>query len=824
MSATTHNKLKLGSITKIDKVNASRGTQVGQYMVCTAVFESPTNPATLDSGTYEVYDTEEHASERAAQTHNDHALLDASSAITIEGLLSTHAAVKRSDLHHFTSKWKELTESTPPPPTDPIHGKRVKTMLYLPDKHGVSAFVTVEADCTLETSLTPNAYSFKGTFDGVPFDVSIDKSGLSPADVEVVTAPLHVTYSLGFDSAFASNLIFKLVKVATLSAATSANSLDAHDLLTFFQAYEPASKWDSMSLTAPGHAADRSVVMALASAFSKLAPRLETPSACARTWPPQPDRLAKEIVGHLKASGGVAKHPLASALMAKAATGEWDSFLQESYVHNELVAPSKHSYFASASDYVLTGTLDKYLAKYAALGCPSGTTPLQAIQALDDDLSKDDLDMWMIDLGSKTAPSAPPGLSGGGGGGGAPPMPMLGGGGMPSVMPPGWPPLAINANPLANPGGGMLLVKETAGDSESDQCEYTTIRADAEAVGGSQHLIDSLAAMTVIKNTQPALLPAMLEGTPAKPTSPHLTRLIQFNGNLAAVLQGKWPNLANECVNIRAILEKRLFESVMDLGEEATARQKTALRHARLGRLPSMRVFHLVDHEDKGSKEQPMAQLSKLKSKLEQTSLVIKAFRMLERILSVAFPAQQAQLLKFLGSFAAKIEKFIDDNMPMATLNYFVMNVFKKMCTPAEQYRIAERSTPYIAVNDEWIGVQRSFMDKVNAGHMLGLAGTKRGGEPSLVVAKEPKLQPKKSGEETPSKPKAKGKTYKKEEEMEAGRDGKYDGVPCAGHPVLIKWNRDQGKEGDKWKCWAHSNLRGGCLAGDKCRNVHVDV
>ena len=86
MSATTHNNLKLGSITKIDKVNASRGTQVGQYMVCTAIIESPTTPTTFDSGTYEVYDTEEHASERAAQTHNDHALLDASSAITIEGI------------------------------------------------------------------------------------------------------------------------------------------------------------------------------------------------------------------------------------------------------------------------------------------------------------------------------------------------------------------------------------------------------------------------------------------------------------------------------------------------------------------------------------------------------------------------------------------------------------------------------------------------------------------------------------------------------------------------------------------------------------------
>ena len=201
-------------------------------------------------------------------------------------------------------------------------------------------------------------------------------------------------------------------------------------------------------------------------------------------------------------------------------------------------------------------------------------------------------------------------------------------------------------------------------------------------------------------------------------------------------------NLANECVNIRAILEKRLFESVMELGEEATARQKTALRNARLGRLSSMRIFHLVDNEDKGSREQPMAQLSKLKSKIEQTSLVTKSFRMLERILSVAFPEQQAQLVKFIGSFSAKIEMFINDNMPMETLNFFVMNVFKKMCTPAERYRVAERSTPYIAVNDEWIGVQRSFMDKVNAGHMIGLAGGKRVGEPPSSEPKAQRTQP----------------------------------------------------------------------------------
>ena len=68
MSAVANN-LKVGAICKIDKENASRGTHVGQYIVCTAVSESTTDPSVLDSGTYEVYDTEEHATERAAQAH-----------------------------------------------------------------------------------------------------------------------------------------------------------------------------------------------------------------------------------------------------------------------------------------------------------------------------------------------------------------------------------------------------------------------------------------------------------------------------------------------------------------------------------------------------------------------------------------------------------------------------------------------------------------------------------------------------------------------------------------------------------------------------------
>ena len=540
MSAVANN-LKVGAICKIDKENASRGTHVGQYIVCTAVYESTTDPSVLDSGTYEVYDTEEHATDRAAQTHNDRALLDAASAITISGKQSTHAAIKKSELHHFTSLWKGLmVGTTPPPPTDPIHGKRVKTILYLKDSHGVSAYVSVEADCTLDATPAMSAapqYVFKGTYDGVHFMEAINKADITAGDVEIVTGALPTMYSVGFGTAFASNTLFKLIKAATLSAAAPATSLDAHDLLEFFKALEPASKWDSMALIAPGDAADRPVVMALGSAFSKLAPRLETSAAGSRTWPPQPDRLAKEIVAHLKAAGGTAKHPLASTLQAKAAAGEWALFLKDSYMHNELVASDKHTYFSSASEFVLTGTLEKFLAKHATADSPTGTTPLQAIQALDDDLSKDDFDMLMIELGMKSNGSA--GSSAGGG----PPLGTIGGGvGAPS-MPMMPPPLAIQANPLANPGGGMMLIKETAGDSETDQCEYTTIRADAEAVGSSQHLIDQLAAMTVIKNTQPALLPAMLEGTFAKPTSPHLTRLIQFSGNLASVLQGKWPTL-----------------------------------------------------------------------------------------------------------------------------------------------------------------------------------------------------------------------------------------------------------------------------------------
>ena len=80
-----------------------------QYMICVNAKSSTGDSSKLDVGDFEVYDTEEHANERAAQSHNEHALVRREDAIAISGYQLSFTDVARGTLHNFLSGWKALT-------------------------------------------------------------------------------------------------------------------------------------------------------------------------------------------------------------------------------------------------------------------------------------------------------------------------------------------------------------------------------------------------------------------------------------------------------------------------------------------------------------------------------------------------------------------------------------------------------------------------------------------------------------------------------------------------------------------------------------------
>ena len=90
-----------------------------------------------------------------------------------------------------------------------------------------------------------------------------------------------------------------------------------------------------------------------------------------------------------------------------------------------------------------------------------------------------------------------------------------------------------------------------------------------------------------------------------------------------------------------------------------------------------------------------MLQLAKL-SKDKASCLVTKAWRVLEKVLSRSFPADSAQISRFVSSLGEKVETYIDDNLCQEGLNLFVKSVLAKMSKPNERYRVGEASFPSI--------------------------------------------------------------------------------------------------------------------------------
>ena len=57
-----------------------------------------------------------------------------------------------------------------------------------------------------------------------------------------------------------------------------------------------------------------------------------------------------------------------------------------------------------------------------------------------------------------------------------------------------------------------------------------------------------------------------------------------------------------------------------------------AIRSARVGKITHVKIFHLIDKEDTGNKEDPLKQLSKISSTEVRKAMCVDAFSVLQTV------------------------------------------------------------------------------------------------------------------------------------------------------------------------------------------------
>ena len=168
-----------GAFCEVDKDNATRDTSTGQGM-----FVSATRKAVATDLEHSLLDLVIFDSVASASARADAEKAAAAGAIgspapditTAEGFVKKVDNVKRQDLHHFTSKWRELLRTTAPPPPPPISlvGRTFQATLPVTRPSGISCESVV---CTVKSDNPDGTIQVEAkAADGVTESVALARS------------------------------------------------------------------------------------------------------------------------------------------------------------------------------------------------------------------------------------------------------------------------------------------------------------------------------------------------------------------------------------------------------------------------------------------------------------------------------------------------------------------------------------------------------------------------------------------------------------------------------------------------------------------------
>ena len=850
--------LIVGHAVELDKDNAQRGTWTGQGMLCTDARTDGSGTAALSVGDFEVFESLEDAQEFYDAFVNGDGSDDTPVAADAQGYVQSLAHVKRSDLHHITQNWREFTRvQDRRVPDEPEVGRTLHVTLSVLDR--TDAVVSARVEC--EVQVHPNdesLFNLVGSHDGVEFVRPISRVQARVLLALESPPEMHApsSYPLAWDTPTWGTKSYNLVKKLTLSTACSDNFVDARDMLGVAQSFDggKTAGLAALQLTKLGHPADDAIFFASTVVMHAISRTLTKPGADTRLWP---DDSAAKLGAAIRAfdsgqgsdGSGPIQHALASALKAKCAVGEFDTAVLTAY---RLTLPASRWAWAenSTSLYIHTGALDAFLKK------GKSASDAAAIAKLDDNMSADDVHLFLSDVCAALEAQAP-GTSSNVGSSLAPPPPP----------------------PFGQPGGSaaMVLWKESSKTDEHETRELSQLKIDAECCAGSTRLMAILRAFQALKDSRQD---ALLQGALEQCSEPAVIRLVQYNGDVAQALQGGFGPLASVCTSLRDVIERRLENLVLGEGHAYVPdRQTKAFRAARIGSLRKLRLFHLIDEEDKGSDRYPLLQFKSIDRLDTKKYQLNKVFARLEEILRISFPSQLTQLSAFMPKFRDRIEDLVVLGLPIegtnGTSDYY-RAIIDKICSPIRDLRMGDSHGELkLKFDINWLGLERDHNDRIAKGMMQHVSsGVKPGGggkgggggggggtsgaeqthklkqlTDQLAKAKK-QLEASKAtrkGKQNRSvavvdddddtddvrPPKGKGRKRKKgggaagkvnavddlssldwaevDEELEPDADGKYAKMVNAKHPLVKEWNQSHPKKGGKFSCFAYFNYVGGC-------------
>lgn len=827
-----------GTIVQLSKSNAHAKTTVDQWAVC-ILDKDGAQP--LLEGTFVVFN-EKLEAEAFLAAHDawaDNPTVPPSaapSAPSFNGFVVTLSR-KKADLHHLSANWADwctIPGVGPSPALDPFLGRLVKILV----KDPAGAFVHVVAKVASK-DLVSDVYTLSYNLNGVNSDCEYTaaqlkdwckrfsdalQSGKAPAASPPAPGASGAGYSIVLNPTF--DPLLGLIKKLTVSTKFGdPHTIDAREALTtLIGRHGDSSPFAKLTLTVQGAADDdapggpiHSIVHGLhalndeLSSFVPLHPnRLLWPSDSAK-------KLGEAFASAFnRRNPSSPQHPLAEVLKTKAIdSGEWDKLLADHWMIT--VDPARHVFAQSKRQdaYIMTGMLEHFLRR---------TTSAAALAALDANQDSGSLLLLISELAApKSQPTPPP----------QNPVNIQN----PFQIQPAQNQAQLSAFQLQllqghQSGVQVVLNDKKAADTSRDVLQ---LRSDAQALAHDPLASAELETLIKIRAGGDGKL---LEDAAKAVTSPKLKRLLASEGDdLTKHLQGALPQLAMHIDSIRCKLEERMQAAITGGATASlTSRQKLAIRAARCGHLRRLHLFHLIDEEDCGTKEAPLAQLGKWNKDKQKASLAL-AFRQLEMILQFSNPSMVGEVMSFFSRLHTRLAALVDSDVKHTDLSKWFAHILEEITKPMVKFANGDASSGHLDFDLAKLGATRDHEEAIRIAESTALAtasfsrsnsGTGPGKAPKQSGKKAEEVpndddddHKKKKNKKAPDNPHPLKDVWADKDEDLQKAHGKYNKRIKGDHPIMQQWYKDNPKKNGKGVCWMHFNLKGGCPYGDKCHNSH---
>ena len=830
-----------GTIVQLSKSNATSKTAHGQWCLC--ILDKDAAQPGLE-GTFHVFIEKEQA--EAYLDAHDEWLLDTTLSPDspprpddMQGFIVTLNR-KKADLHHLSANWSEwCTSSGTPPlqPNDPLVGRYVEILIKNGSyRSSVVAFIhskdadvyrlTYDNTDGVEIEVSMMAPILKEWVKRRPEALQKEKQpsdGTSSGSASAPPPP-SVGYPISVnptDLPFSYGIIKKLV----VSANLSGNALDANEALAVLVARHstrPIIDYSKVVLTHPGADVDDAtggpvdlIFDGLLSLERELAKHHDP--ARPRLWPSDSAKKLGEAIAALSRTPSLLppQHPLAAALKLKALNlAEWITFLGDQWM---ITVDQPRHFFAQSKrndEYIMTGMLEHFLRT-------AGITA-SVIASYPDQMEASALLVLVSDMASPKAPSKPLQI----------PQQLQSQSPFQQAQPqnPLWTPFQQQLLQGHQQGFSVVLNEKKSSDTSRDVLQ---LRSDAQALAHDPVAMAELEDLVKIRATGDG---KALDDASKAVTSPKLKRLLASEGDdLSKQLQGALPQLTMHIDSIRCKLEERMQTAVTGGATASlTVRQKLAIRHARCGHLRRLHLFHLIDEEDCGTKEAPLAQLGKWSKDKQKSSLAL-ALRQLEMILQFSTPSMVAEIMSFFSRLGSRLSSLIDAEVKHTDLSKWFRYILDEVTKPMVKFANGDTHSGFLDFDVDKLGAARDAEEAIRIAESTALAaGSFVRSNPS-GPAKKPR-KPEEVADEVEDPEAKKGKVQKKApnnthplKDVWADKDedlapvhGKYLKRIKGDHPLMQQWYKDHPKKNGKGVCWMHFNLKGGCPYGDKCSNAHA--